>query len=92
MGAKKIKIVIKTEDSKIWLPAIRFGFIEFLIRIGFKFVKRAALKKTKDKNLEFIKKIKYKDVQELINELKKYDPMVLVDIESGKDKVRIYTK
>lgn len=83
--ASKIKIYIIDEDKNIKLPAIPFWLLDFFISIGLG-LGSIALKFVNDIDEEtksILESINSEDLRKIFNELKKYGPFDMVDIEDG---------
>ncbi|MBU5456138.1 hypothetical protein [Caproiciproducens sp. MSJ-32] len=83
--ASKIKIYITDEDKNIKLPAIPFWLLDLFISLGLG-LGSIALKFVNDIDEEtksILESINSEDLRKIFNELKKYGPFDMVDIEDG---------
>ncbi len=98
LKAKKLKIYIKSPDFSYPIPALRF----WTIRWVFKLIIKCYKLKFRNQQLpssngyeNILKNITNEDIDEIIDELEKYEPYELVDIENydenGKVIVKVYT-
>jgi hypothetical protein len=95
--AKKIKIIVDTEDYVLrWLPAISIRFIKGISRFGFGIFLsglRNSKKEEDRKKYEALKNISKKDLDLIFEELMYHEPFEIVNVHAEKDNtyVRIYT-
>lgn len=83
--ASKIKIMVIDEEQNIRLPAIPFWLLDLFISLGLG-LGSIALKFVNDIDEEtksILESINSKDLRKIFNELKKYGPFDMVDIEDG---------
>lgn len=85
--AKKLKVEIYQNKKKYnFIPRIPFGLISFISKIALTFAP------IKDDNSKVIKEVLKREVTELLDSLKYYEPFLLADIEDGKEGYRIIIK
>ncbi len=83
--ASKIKIMVIDEEQNIRLPAIPFWLLDLFISLGLG-LGSIALKFVNDIDEEtksILESINSEDLRKIFNELKKYGPFDMVDIEDG---------
>ena len=91
--ATKLKIQIVDDERSINLPSIPFWLINFIISITFGLAK-ITLRFHKENKSKYgiLNSVDSKDIKYIINEFRKYEPFILVDVEdSDKTKVKIST-
>lgn len=88
--AKKMKLLIIDDGKQLYLPEVSFGMINYFLKLCAPFIKMS-----QDEKQKFTKediRIILTHLEELLQLMKDYPPIDLIDIQSDKTIIKIMTK